>query len=151
MRLLSKILLRIIQLIYWLLWSDDVYISTSLQWGVCYDEQTMVFYVKNLVWKWWNVLNYRWGFFQGKKNIAAYLRYGILRVLIPFLYVTNLLPSTSKEYTRWRNLTLTIVPRMLYSKVGPSQVIKELVKRKRVNNEEDLKEQVEKLQTYIVE
>jgi hypothetical protein len=72
-------------------------------------------------------------------------------VLIPFLYVTNLLPSTSKEYTRWRNLTLAIVPRMLYSKVGPSQVIKEFVKRKRVNNEEDLKEQVEKLQTYIVE
>jgi len=47
-------------------------------------------------------------------------------------------------------LILAVVPRILYSKVGPSQVIKELVKRKRVNNEEDFKKQVEKLQTHMV-
>jgi hypothetical protein len=40
-------------------------------------------------------------------------------------------PNTSEEYMRWIYLTMTIVHRMPHSEVGPSQVVEELIKRKK--------------------
>jgi len=38
--------------------------------------------------------------------------------------------STSEEYTRWRNLTLAIVPMMPHSEARPLQVVEEPIKKK---------------------
>jgi hypothetical protein len=51
-------------------------------------------------------------------------------------------PSASEGYARWRDL---VASTMSYVGVRSPQAVKEPVKRKRVNNEEELRRQVEKL------
>jgi len=48
-------------------------------------------------------------------------------------------PVTSEKYPRWRNLSLVIIPMTLGFKAETSQAI-EPTKRKRINNEEELRE-----------
>jgi hypothetical protein len=45
-------------------------------------------------------------------------------------------PSTSEEYTRWRDLVVSAMP---YIGVRSSQTVEELFKRKRISNEEELR------------
>ena len=51
--------------------------------------------------------------------------------------------SAIEEYTRWRDFVVTAMP---YVGVRSSQIVEEPIKRKRINNEEELRGQVEKLQ-----
>lgn len=44
-----------------------------------------------------------------------------------------------KKYLKWRNLSVVTVPKNLELEIGTSQVAK-LNKRKRINNEEELRE-----------
>jgi hypothetical protein len=53
-------------------------------------------------------------------------------------------PVTSEKYPRWRNLSLVTFFMNLEFKTETSQTA-ELNKRKRINNEEELREQLEKL------
>jgi hypothetical protein len=52
-------------------------------------------------------------------------------------------PSASEEYTKWRDLSTLAMP---YVGVRSSQTMEEPIKRKRINNEEELRGQMEKLQ-----
>jgi len=58
-------------------------------------------------------------------------------------------PSSSEGYEKWRNLTLTAAPRKPCSEDGPSRIIEGSLKRKKVSNEEDLMEQLERLQIEL--
>jgi hypothetical protein len=55
-------------------------------------------------------------------------------------------PSASEGYTRWRDLAASAMPCV---GVKSSQTVEEPIKRKRVNNEEKLRRQVEKLQIEL--
>jgi len=55
-------------------------------------------------------------------------------------------PSASEVYTRWRDLAVSAMP---YIGVRSSQTVEEPIKRKRINNEEELRGQVEKLQIEL--
>jgi hypothetical protein len=55
-------------------------------------------------------------------------------------------PSASEGYARWRDLVVLAMP---YVEAKSPQTIEESVKRKRVNNEEELRRQVEKLRTEL--
>jgi len=54
--------------------------------------------------------------------------------------------SASEEYTRWGDLVISAMP---YVGVRSSQTVEELIKRKRINNEEELRGQVEKLKIEL--
>jgi hypothetical protein len=54
--------------------------------------------------------------------------------------------SASEEYTRWGDLVISSMP---YVGVRSSQTVEELIKRKRINNEEELRGQVEKLKIEL--
>jgi predicted RNase H-like nuclease (RuvC/YqgF family) len=51
-------------------------------------------------------------------------------------------PSASEGYARWRDLAALAMP---YVGVKSPQTVEEPIKRKRINNEEELRRQVEKL------
>jgi vacuolar-type H+-ATPase subunit I/STV1 len=55
-------------------------------------------------------------------------------------------PSASEGYARWRDLATLAMPCV---EAKSPQTIEEFAKRKRVNNEEELKRQVEKLRTEL--
>jgi hypothetical protein len=55
-------------------------------------------------------------------------------------------PSASEGYARWRDLATST---MACVEVKSPQTIEESIKRKRVNNKEELRRQVEKLQTEL--
>jgi len=55
-------------------------------------------------------------------------------------------PSASEGYARWRDLAASAMPCV---EAKSPQTIEEPVKRKRVNNEEELRRQVEKLRTEL--
>jgi hypothetical protein len=55
-------------------------------------------------------------------------------------------PSASEGYTRWRDLVASVMPCV---GVKSPQTVEEPIKRKRVNNEEELRRQVEKLRTEL--
>jgi hypothetical protein len=55
-------------------------------------------------------------------------------------------PSASERYARWRDLAASAGPCV---GVKSPQTVEEPIKRKRVNNEEELRRQVEKLQTEL--
>jgi hypothetical protein len=50
-------------------------------------------------------------------------------------------PSASKGYARWRDLAISVMPCV---GVKSPQTVEEPIKRKRVNNEKELRRQVEK-------
>jgi hypothetical protein len=55
-------------------------------------------------------------------------------------------PSASERYARWRDLAASAMPCV---GVKSPQTVEEPIKRKRVNNEEELRRQVEKLRTEL--
>jgi hypothetical protein len=55
-------------------------------------------------------------------------------------------PSASEGYTRWRDLAASAMPCV---GVKSSQTVEEPIKRKRVNNEEELRRQVEKTSNRV--
>jgi hypothetical protein len=55
-------------------------------------------------------------------------------------------PSASEGYARWRDLATSAIPCV---GVKSPQIVEEPIKRKRVNNEEELRRQVEKLQIEL--
>jgi hypothetical protein len=55
-------------------------------------------------------------------------------------------PSASEGYARWRDLATSAMPCV---RVKSPQTIEEPIKRKRVNNEEELRRQVEKLRIEL--
>jgi L-fucose isomerase-like protein len=55
---------------------------------------------------------------------------------------------TSEKYPKWRNLTLVTISMILGFEVETLQTI-EPTKRKRINNEKELREQLEKLQIEV--
>jgi len=57
--------------------------------------------------------------------------------------------GSSEGYEKWRNLTPTAAPRKPCSEDGPSRIIEGSLKRKKVSNEEDLMEQLERLQIEL--
>jgi hypothetical protein len=57
-------------------------------------------------------------------------------------------PDTNEKYPRWRDLSLVTILMTLGFEAETSQV-DELIKRKRINNEEKLTEQLEGLQMEV--
>ena len=55
-------------------------------------------------------------------------------------------PSESEGYAKWRNLAASAMP--CVGAKSP-QAVEEPIKRKRVNNEDELRRQVEKLRTEL--
>ena len=58
-------------------------------------------------------------------------------------------PSSSEGYEKWRNLTPIAAPKKPCSEDGPSRIEEGSLKRKKVSNEEDLMEQIERLQKEL--
>ena len=58
-------------------------------------------------------------------------------------------PSSSEGYEKWRNLTPIATPKKPCSEDGPSRIEEGSLKRKKVSNEEDLMEQIERLQIEL--
>ncbi|KAL9376375.1 hypothetical protein Peur_030496 [Populus x canadensis] len=58
-------------------------------------------------------------------------------------------PSSSEGYERWRNLTPITAPKKPCPEDGPSRIEEGSLKRKKVSNEEDLMEQLERLQIEL--
>ena len=58
-------------------------------------------------------------------------------------------PSSSEGYERWRNLTPIAAPKKPCPEDGPSRIEEGSLKRKKVSNEEDLMEQLERLQIEL--
>jgi hypothetical protein len=58
-------------------------------------------------------------------------------------------PSSSEGYEKWRNLTPIAAPKKPCSEDGPSRIKEGSLKRKKGSNEEDLIEQIERLQKEL--
>jgi hypothetical protein len=58
-------------------------------------------------------------------------------------------PSSSEGYEKWRNLTPIATPKKPCPEDGPSRMEEGSLKRKKVSNEEDLREQLERLQIEL--
>ena len=58
-------------------------------------------------------------------------------------------PSSSEGYEKWRNLTPIAASKKPCSEDGPSRIEEGSLKRKKVSNEEDLMEQLERLQIEL--
>jgi hypothetical protein len=58
-------------------------------------------------------------------------------------------PSSSEGYEKWRNLTPIAAPKKPCPEDGPSRIKEGSLKRKKVSNEEDLMEQLERLQIEL--
>jgi len=58
-------------------------------------------------------------------------------------------PSSSEGYEKWRNLTPIAASKKPCSEDGPSRIEEGSLKRKKVSNEEDLMEQIERLQIEL--